>query len=212
MKVKTSGAKIKLQKQNSFQGKRALIVIDVQKVYTDPDSELFCSDSKNTVKRINKLIKYFSEQGAPVIYVRHEHKTDGSDSGHLFDFNGEQEEIGFLKGTPEVDYDERLIIPEKPVEIVKTRYSCFPGTKLDRILRERGVESIAICGFMTNFCCESTARDALDRDYYIDFIVDATGTPGTEEFDESKVRKVVAELLSAGFARVINTKNYLKLR
>ena len=63
---------------------------------------------------------------------------------------------------------------------------------------------------MTNFCCESTARDALDLDYYVDFVVDATGTPGTDNYDEEEIRIIVGELLSAGFANVYSTKNYLK--
>lgn len=190
--------------------KRALIVIDVQKVYTDPDSELFCSDSRNTVARINKLIAYFSQQKLPIIYVRHQHNADGTDTGRLFDFNREPEEPGFLKGTPDVDYDERLVISKNLTEIVKTRYSCFQKTKLDELLKSLNVTSLTICGFMTNFCCESTAREALDRDYYVDFITDATGTPGTERLDESEVRSTVSELLSLGFARIFKTSNYLK--
>ena len=62
---------------------------------------------------------------------------------------------------------------------------------------------------MTNFCCESTARDAHDRDYFVDFIIDATGTPGTDNFNERKIRKIVSELLSSGFARIKTTKEYL---
>jgi len=62
---------------------------------------------------------------------------------------------------------------------------------------------------MTNFCCESTARDALDRDFYVDFVIDATGTPGTEKFNQKQVRDIVGELLAAGFARVMTAKEIL---
>jgi len=55
---------------------------------------------------------------------------------------------------------------------------------------------------MTNFCCESTARDAHDRDYYVDFIIDATGTPGLEKLNQEQIKLVSAQTLSAGYANV----------
>jgi nicotinamidase-related amidase len=83
------------------------------------------------------------------------------------------------------------------------------NTKLGGLLKKLKVNRVVVCGFMTNFCCESTARDALDLDYYVDFIVDATGTPGTDKYNEQKIRSIVAELLGAGFARITNTEDYL---
>ena len=64
-------------------------------------------------------------------------------------------------------------------------------------------------GFMTNFCCESTARDAHDRDYYVDFILDATGTPGLEKLNQEQIKLASAQTLSAGYANVLKTKKFL---
>lgn len=72
------------------------------------------------------------------------------------------------------------------------------------------VDRVVVCGFMTNFCCDSTTRDAHDLDYFVDFIVDATGTPGTADLDQAKIRKVVTRLLAEGYAEVFSTKDYLK--
>jgi hypothetical protein len=47
-------------------------------------------------------------------------------------------------------------------------------------------------------------------DYFVDFVVDATGTPGTEKLDEKEIRKVVSELLVSGFSRVTSTNKFLK--
>ena len=89
--------------------------------------------------------------------------------------------------SPEVEYDPRLIrVPGAP-EVIKNRYSAFTGTSLDKILRQNEVDTVVVCGFMTNFCCDSTAREAHDRDYFVDFIVDATGTPGTEHMSQVEV-------------------------
>jgi len=191
--------------------KPALLAIDVQKIYTDPDSEMYCKDSKGTVQRINELIERFREKRQPVFLVRHIHRDDGSDLGRMFDFTGEPEEdFNFKSGTPEVDYDDALVRPKNAIEIVKNRYSAFAGTDLGAKLHEAKVDTVVICGFMTNFCCDSTARDGHDRDFYVDYIVDATGTPGTENMDQKQLRKLVSELLESGYARVNTTKQYLK--
>jgi len=39
---------------------------------------------------------------------------------------------------------------------------------------------------------------------------DATGTPGTETINENEMRRIVGELLSAGFARVYETESYIQ--
>lgn len=190
--------------------KTALLVVDPQQIYTDNDSEMYCADADQTIKRINLLLQHAGSREQLVILIRHIHKKDGSDLGRLFDFTGEREEdFNFKEGSAAVAYDERLARPHSATEVIKTRYSAFAGTKLAEILEQNKIRRVAVCGFMTNFCCESTARDALDRDYYIDFILDATGTPGTDNYDENEIRTIVGELLSAGFANVYSTKDYL---
>jgi len=192
--------------------KRALIVLDVQRIYTDEESELYCENAAKTVENINRLIEESSKLGQLIVLVRHIHKTDGSDLGRLFDYTGEPEEdFNFKEGTEEIEFDSLLKRPSNAMEIIKNRYSAFKGTDLNNILKKHGIKRVIICGFMTNFCCESTARDALDHDFYVDFVIDATGTPGTDNFDQEKARDVVAELLDAGFARVMTTKEILSI-
>ena len=60
---------------------------------------------------------------------------------------------------------------------------------------------------MTNFCCESTARSAHDRDFFVDFVWDATGTPGVENISTEDLIKTTRENLAAGFANVISTED-----
>jgi len=193
-------------------GPTALLVIDPQRVYTDPRSELHCSDADGTISRINRLVNLANRKGWSVITVRHIHKTDGSDLGRMFDYAGDESgEFNFKEGSEEVAYDDKLVVPSNAIEIVKTRYSAFAGTTLNDILKRQNISRVVIVGFMTNFCCESTAREAHDRDYYVDFITDATGTPGTENIAEGKMRSFVAECLAAGIARVFTTDDFLQL-
>jgi nicotinamidase-related amidase len=54
--------------------------------------------------------------------------------------------------------------------------SSFTGTELEEGLRERDIERMAICGYMTQMCCDTTARQAFHLGFQVDFLSDATGT------------------------------------
>jgi len=83
----------------------------------------------------------------------------------------------WVKGTPGPE-----IIPElapKPGDIVirgKKTLDAFHSTALDYILRANMIEWVAIAGFHTNWCVESTARSAYDKGYRVIVISDCTAT------------------------------------
>lgn len=188
----------------------ALLVIDVQNIYTEPSYALYCENADKTLAKINRLIRHFKRNNEPVIYIRHIHKEDGSDTGHMFDFSGPSTDFDFRENTDETRFPDSLLMLESPNIITKNRYSSFLHTRLEEYLHSHAIDRVAICGFMTNFCCESAARDAHDRDFYVDFILDATGTLGVNGYNQKQIRKAVAAMLGAGFATVHTTKDYLK--
>jgi len=190
---------------------QALLVIDVQNIYVAPDSPLFVASLVESIVNINALSHAFSKAGKPVIYVRHVHRADGRDAGRMFDFGGVAEPVSFIEDEPESAYVPQLQIVPDAIHMTKRRYSCFEGTELDAILRTLGVNTVAICGYMTNFCCDSTARAAHDRDYFVDFIADATGAPAlSEAFTEARIIEGVTTTLAAGFARIFTTTSYIE--
>jgi ureidoacrylate peracid hydrolase len=189
----------------------ALLVIDAQKVYSLTNSRLKVANIENTIKNINKIIKYFENKNLPIIYIRHTHNPDGSDAGRMYDFSGKIKKIGFIKGSPEVEYIDDLIKVKDSPEIIKNRYNAFFNTNLANLLNKLNINHVVIVGFMTNFCCESTARDAHDRDYYVDFIIDATGTPDLEKLNQEQIKLASAQTLSAGYAHILKTEEFLKI-
>lgn len=189
----------------------ALLVIDVQNIYALPDSPLCVPEFEASLGRINRLIEGFAAAGKPVIYVRHVHREDGRDAGRMFDFSGTAEPVGFVEGTLEAEYAPGLKMIPEGLHMTKHRYSCFEGTELEAILRSLGVKNVVICGYMTNFCCETTARSAHDKDYFVDFIADATGAPDLgEEYRQAEIIQAVCATLGAGFARILTTEAYLE--
>lgn len=189
--------------------KEALIVIDVQNIYTNNESDLFVKGNSKAISNINKLIAKFRNDNKLIIFVKHQHKADLSDLGRMFDFAGDTDGTQFIEAHLETEFDKRLKIREKDTVIIKTRYDAFENTQLDVILKQNKIEKVVICGFMTNFCCETTARTAHGKDYYVDFIVDATGTPGTEILSPKQTIKATVATLSSGFSVVKNTSDVI---
>lgn len=57
----------------------------------------------------------------------------------------------------------------------------FASTNLDFILRSLGIETLAVAGFLTNCCVESTVRSGYERGYEVVALKDCTATLSEEE-------------------------------
>jgi nicotinamidase-related amidase len=165
----------------------ALLVIDMQKFFLDPESPTFTCGGLAVLPNVKRLIAAFRNRRRPVIYTRHVHHPDDLDIGIM----GWWWEGRCIEGTPESEIESEIApLPHEKV-VLKHRYSAFYNTDLETILRCLEIEDLALCGIMTNLCCESTARDAYYRDYRVFFAADATGTVCEEMH--------VATLLNAAF-------------
>ena len=58
--------------------------------------------------------------------------------------------------------------------ITKRHWDAFGGTELERVLCERGVRTIVLCGVATHIGVESTARSAASRGFEVVLAEDAT--------------------------------------
>jgi nicotinamidase-related amidase len=172
--------------------KSALLVIDMQKFFLDPNSPTYTEGGPAIVPSVKKLLAAFRASDRPVIYTKHVHHPDLIDTGIM----GWWWNSACLEGSPESEIPSEIApLPNEKV-VLKHRYSAFYNTDLETILRCLKIEDIVICGIMTNMCCESTARDAYYRDYRVFFMADATGTI-TEEMHLASLLN-----LAFGFARI----------
>ena len=62
---------------------------------------------------------------------------------------------------------EELDVRDEDIRAWKTRHSAFVHGhgNLHELLQEAGIENLLIGGTVTNFCCETTGRDAMMNDY-----------------------------------------------
>ena len=58
----------------------------------------------------------------------------------------------------------------------KRGLDAFPSTNLDFILRGRDIRTVALAGFLTNCCIESTMRSAYERGFEVITLTDCTAT------------------------------------
>ena len=170
---------------------------------------MFIKGNAKVISNVNKLISKFRNENKLIVFVKHQHKQDLSDLGRMFDFAGETDETQFIENETETEFDKRLKIRKKDLVVIKTRYDAFEKTDLQSVLEKNRINKVVICGFMTNFCCETTARTAHGKDYYVDFVIDATGTPGTETLSPKQTIKATIATLSSGFAIVKNTSELI---
>lgn len=113
----------------------------------------------------------------------------------------------FSLGQPNWQLWNGLDRAESDLVVNKTRYSGFiPGTsELDALLRARGIDTLIITGTLTNCCCESTARDAMQMGYKIIFVSD-----GNAAITDAEHNGTLASM-AAIFADVMDTEHLVQL-
>lgn len=63
----------------------------------------------------------------------------------------------------------------------KVGFNAFSNTRLEDVLRERGIEHVLVCGMVTSLCIDSTGRAAYERGYNVTILSDcSSGRTDTE--------------------------------
>jgi len=79
--------------------------------------------------------------------------------------------------------DELRPHPEDIVIEGKRGLCGFQSTNLDFILRSKGIQTVALGGFLTNCCVESTMRSAYERGFEVITLKDCTAATSQKEQD-----------------------------
>jgi len=160
------------------------------------------------VPRLGRLLAAARARGVMVIYSSLAFCAGGTDTGQLGRF---WESIGsgklLTKGTPGVEICPELAPAPGDFVFQRNRYSAFYNSELDSLLRSRGIDTLVIGGYSTNFCCDSTARDANFRDYNVVFLSDGTAPIALQDdtgapISADEVQKTELANLRQGIARV----------
>jgi nicotinamidase/pyrazinamidase len=172
--------------------KEALIVVDMQRDFM-PGGALPVPKGDKIIPIINDCIRKFRERGALIVATRDWHPKN-----HIsFRDRGGPWPAHCVQNTPGAEFvvelPEDAVIISKATEPDEEAYSGFEGTDLDRILKEKGVKRVYICGVATEYCVKATALDALKLGYETYILLDAI--KGINPEDE---KKAIEELQKAG--------------
>ena len=99
---------------------------------------------------------------------------------------GVVDSAAFVKGEWGAEIVDSLAPQEGDVVVEGKRgLDTFATTNLDFILRARGITTIALAGFLTNCCVESTMRTGYEKGYAVITLSDCVAATSEEEHDNA---------------------------
>jgi Amidases related to nicotinamidase len=168
----------------------ALLVVDMQNGFIRSEGSIGRSGAnmslqQATVEPVAKLIEACRAKGITDIWTIQEHYPDDVTRGkHRI----APHTVKRSTGAPALvnTWDSEVIDELKPwfgpeAEVVrKHRFSAFFDTRLDTLLRMKGIRMLIVCGVSTTLCVETSVRDAYQRDYDVIVARDAVGISNAE--------------------------------
>jgi len=141
----------------------ALIVIDVNRGFTDPESPLVC-DLDEVVAAIQRLLGEMRSAELPVVYTTVSYSEGDKETAAAF-----IDKIPALEtleaGSPWVEIDPRIgPLAGEPV-LNKLFASAFFGTALSSFLAANACDSLIVTGASTSGCVRATVVDAIQHGY-----------------------------------------------
>jgi len=183
--------------------KCALVVVDLQEDFVNPGNPMCVPEAYRQIPRVKKLIEGCREAGMPIFYTEHQ---IGSDCSAGFYEYWNPIAAGAIKEGEEASRVYHGLDPQPGERIISTKhnYDSFAGTDLDYVLRDQRVETVIVCGTLTNFCVESTARSAYFLGYQVVFGSDVSST------DDALAHVATLRTMRRGFARVMDHVSILE--
>ena len=161
----------------------ALVVIDMQNFVCAPEEGPGLQGMDKVIENTNRMVDICHEQAIPVLWVRHNINTEGeSTDGGLYPVFHNREHIRSVEnyGKSTEIYNELHFNKDLDHVVFKNRYSAFlpapPESELQLKLTSLNIKQLIVTGVATNVCVESTIRDAMQLDYKVILIKDATTT------------------------------------
>ncbi|AEY64417.1 cysteine hydrolase family protein [Clostridium sp. BNL1100] len=178
--------------------KRALLVIDVQNEYFT--GKLPVTHPPGSYSNILKVVDTANEKNIPVILIQHTSPGENA--------------VMFKKGSSEWNIHPDLLVRKYYQIVEKNLPGSFTNTNLESELKGLDIDTVTIAGYMTQMCCDTTARQAMHMGYAVEFLSDATGTlqfsnnAGTISAED--LHKAILVTQAARFSKVLSSDEWIK--
>jgi nicotinamidase-related amidase len=178
--------------------KRALLVIDVQNEYFT--GRLPVTYPAGSLERIVQAAGAARSKSIPVVFIQHTAPQRDSKT--------------FRKGSDSWKLHPAIAETACDHLVEKTLPGSFTGTDLEAWLRQRGVDTVVIVGYMTQMCCDTTARQAMHLGFSVEFLSDATGTLAVSNEAGSvtaeEMHRAILVTQAMKFSRVLTAQQWME--
>jgi nicotinamidase/pyrazinamidase len=164
-----------------YDGRTALLVVDVQNDFADPSGSLYVRDGDHVVPVANREIAAAEAAGAYIVYSQDWHP----ETTPHFATQGGTWPVHCVMGSWGAAFHPELRVTGDVVhkgDQGADGYSAFSErdplsgetapTILQRLLQEHDVERLAICGLATDYCVVETVIDARRLGYGVEVLAD----------------------------------------
>jgi ureidoacrylate peracid hydrolase len=167
--------------------KVAHVCVDMQVGFVAEGAPIEVPMTRQIAGTINTISEAVRQAGGLNVFTRYTYDPSEKHSwDHWFKTLGTTQLDAQAKmgpGMPDWEMDPLMEVKAGDMIVDKTRFSALiPETcDMDEQLKAKGIDTLIITGTLTNCCCESTARDALQMGYKVIFMSDANATLSDEE-------------------------------
>ncbi len=190
-----------------IEGRPALIVIDILAGTFRDDSEVraidHMPDYKDRMLKARAAIDQARANNIPVIFIQEVHRPDLVDFGRELDGD---EDVHCLEGNPNTEIAKEMGFLDNDYLIKKRRYSAFFGTDFEILLRGLKIDTLLLCGGLTDVCVHYTFVDGHQSDYFCRVIEDCVAGSSLEahgaalramEYLQAGARRSLPDVLAA---------------
>jgi nicotinamidase-related amidase len=168
-------------------GRTCLLLVDTQNCVWNAEvakRELYFDRQLRelVLPNLQKLIEAFRNAKAEVMYTVMENLTeDGRDRSLDYKLS----RFWIAKGSWDAKVLDILRPGHDDIVLPKTSSGVFNSTNIAFLLRNIGIETLVITGFLTDQCVDHTVRDAADRGFYPICVTDGCATYSQDRHDHA---------------------------
>ena len=177
-----------LTRERPFVPKRTcLLLIDTQNYVWNPEvaqrQPYFDVQVRDVVlPNLRRLIDAFREASTEIMYTVMENYTkDGRDRSLDYKLS----KFFIAKGSWEAKVLDAVAPGNDDIVLPKTSSGVFNSTNIEYLLRNIGIDTLVLTGFLTDQCVDHAVRDAADRGFYPVCVSDACATHSEQRHENA---------------------------
>ena len=177
-----------------YDRRSALLVVDVQNDFADPNGSLYVNGGELIIRAVNQAVASATDNGALVVYSQDWHP----ETTPHFEKDGGIWPVHCVHDTWGAAFHPDLRVEDGAPVIQKgiggeDGYSAFSvrdprsgeawETALGALLRDRMIQRVVVCGLTTDYCVAETVTDARGRHLDVDVLTQAIAAVEVREGD-----------------------------